>query len=125
MHRVNQSSDEGAGCVVAVEIAIDAAVVGLLPVNDSEGEELENQGDGELPGTDSAPNGNVAARSRLSDLPDYAVSGPSGISEGPDNSALRVKFLYQGALGVRSATDDATAQDIASVRCLLGGDAEG
>ena len=41
MHRVNQSSDEGAGCVVAVEIAIDAAVVGLLPLNVSAGVEFE------------------------------------------------------------------------------------
>ena len=96
-----------------------------LPLHGTCAVELENQGAGELAGAGRAPNGNVAAISRLSDLPDYAVSGPSGISEGPDNSALRVKFLYQGALGVRSATDDATAQDIASVRCLLGGDAEG
>ena len=96
-----------------------------LPLHRTCAVELENQGAGELAGAGRAPNGNVAAISRLSDLPDYAVSGPSGISEGPDNSALRVKFLYQGALGVRSATDDATAQDIASVRCLLGGDAEG
>jgi hypothetical protein len=96
-----------------------------LPLHRTSAVELENQGAGELAGAGRAPNGNVAAISRLSDLPDYAVSGPSGIGEGPDDLALRVEFLYQGALGVRSATDDATAQDIASVRCLLGGDTEG
>src|SRR5438445_2806841 len=44
MHRVNQGGDEGAGCVVAVEIAIDAAVVGLLPLDVSAGVEFEEQG---------------------------------------------------------------------------------
>ena len=33
MHRVNQGGDDRAGLIVAVEVAIDAAVVSLLPLD--------------------------------------------------------------------------------------------
>src|SRR5438093_11855969 len=44
MHRVRESGDDDAGCVVAVEVAIDAAVVGLLPLDVSAGVEFKEQG---------------------------------------------------------------------------------
>ena len=67
-------------------------------------------------GAGHASNGDVAAISRLSNLRDEAACGRSGVGEGPDDSALRIELLHQGALDVRSAApENATAQDVASV----------
>src|SRR5882724_1031201 len=134
MHRVRESGDDGAGCVIAVEVAIDATVVCLLPHDVSArvefdeqrarrvflrertrgcatpvagdeiatvgslnaGErvlvaarraaavELEDKGAKVPIGAAHAPNGDVAAISRLSDLVDGAAIRSGRVGEGPD-----------------------------------------
>ena len=87
-----------------------------LPLHRACAIELKDKGTKVQIGVCRAPNGDVAAISRLFDLGNGAAMRSGGVGDGPDDSALRIELLHQSALDVQSvAPENAPAQDVASV----------